>query len=246
MESPLETIVALQRALTELATLDKQLSGIPDWMEELHGRHSARKAEIEQIEATLLEVRTQRRTAEGQVNDLQEKIKTYQEQISRVRNQREYGALLQEIDTAKEQTRGFEEQALEALEAQDENQKRLDEEREAFSELDTQYKEALAKWEQEKPQLAERAEQLRSNVADLEPKIAPGTLNLFHRILQKHNGQALAPVGKSARATKGPQNWHCGGCNYRVRPQAVVEITDQGRIVLCDNCQRILFFDGDD
>ena len=42
----LRTIVRLQAALDALRRAEKQLSGVPEWMEELHGQHSARLAEI--------------------------------------------------------------------------------------------------------------------------------------------------------------------------------------------------------
>ncbi len=240
MENPLQTVVELQTALSELNALEKQLSGIPDWMSELHGRHSARRKEIEAIEAELEEAGAERRAAEAQIADQQEKLKTYQEQIGRVRNQREYGALLQEIDTSKSEIQSSEEQALDALERQEENQSKLELEQEAFRELDSEYTSALEKWEAEKPALASEAEQLRKHIAAIEERIPPGILTTFRRVLAKHQGEALATVLEVSRVGKGPQMWHCSACHYRVRPQAVVEIANHGSIVLCDSCKRIL------
>jgi predicted nucleic acid-binding Zn-ribbon protein len=240
MENHLRTVVDLQEALSELDALESQLSGIPDWMSELHSRHSARRTEIEAIEAELEKAGAERRTAEALIEDHQEKLKTYQEQISRVRNQREYGALLQEIDTSKSEIQSCEEQALNALEKQEENQTKLEREKEAFRELDSQYSSALEKWEAEKPTLAAEAEQLKKHIAEVEQRIPQGILATFRRVLAKHEGEALAAVLEVARVGKGPQMWHCSACHYRVRPQAVVEIVNHGNIVLCDSCKRIL------
>jgi predicted nucleic acid-binding Zn-ribbon protein len=76
MENHLHTVVELQEALSELDALEKQLSGIPDWMSELHGRHSARRTEIEAIEVELEEASAERRAAEALIEDHQEKLKT--------------------------------------------------------------------------------------------------------------------------------------------------------------------------
>ncbi len=40
------------------------------------------------------------------------------------------------------------------------------------------------------------------------------------------------------------ESWSCGACNYRVRPQVVVEIRTQGSLIECDSCKRILFVEG--
>jgi predicted nucleic acid-binding Zn-ribbon protein len=241
MESDLSTVVKLQEGIDELRAHRQQLDGIPDWMRDLHEKYSERKAEIEALDSILEEALSEQRAAEAEASDLQEKLKTYQEQISLVRNQREYGALLQEIDTAKEQIRAAEEKGLEALERQEETQNKLDEERQSFAALDEQYNTELAKWEEQKPGIAKRAAELEQEIAAIEEALAPNVLGFFKRILDRHQGHALAPVQKLQRLGKGPHVWHCGVCNYRVRPQSVVEIANNGSLVTCDSCKRILY-----
>lgn len=241
MERPLDSVLDLQKALNELQEAQDRLHGIPDWMRELHEQHSARKQEIEALEASVEEAASERRLAEGETEAAQEKLKTYQEQISSVRNQREYGALLQEMDTIKGTIKSLEEQALTALERQEEAQGALDELREGFRELDDRYKAELEKWEAEKPGVAEQVEALEGRISVLRERIPPSSLSLFERVLERHGGKALAEVRPVERVGRGQQIWSCGVCNYRVRPQAVVEITNSGSIVFCDSCKRILF-----
>jgi len=243
MESPLGTVIELQEALSELASRESLLDGIPDWMQELHDEHSIHQAEITAIQTDLDAAEAAQRAAEVEIADHQEKLKTFQEQISRVRNQREYGALLHEIDLVKSVIQQSEERALQSLEEHEESQGRLDSQREAFSDLEERYAEAMRKWEGQKPEIATEAEVLRARVADLEARMTPGVLALFQRIFERHDGQALAPIRKVARVGKGQQMRHCGVCHYRVRPQAVVEIAEQENILFCDSCKRILILD---
>jgi len=238
----IETVVDLQQAHDALKAEEALLHGIPDWMRELHEEYSTRRAEIEAIEALIEEAATERRTAEAGVGDCQEKLKTYQEQIGRVRNQREYSALLQEIDLIKEQIQQYEDLGIQAMERQEGDQARLDEEREAFSDLETRYNQELEKWEGQKPDVAERAEQLRGRIEVLEEQIPPGILRQYQLIRERFDGVALAEVRELQRVGKGPQMWHCGACNYRVLPQSLVEIRNKGSVVLCDSCKRILYY----
>ncbi len=244
MDRPLETVVELQQALDQRKETEERLHGIPEWMRDLHEEHSGKKAEIEGLAEAAESAAAERRGAEAGVQECQVKLQTYQEQISRVRNQREYGALLQEIDTIKSQIKAFEEEALGAMERQEESLKALEERKEGFGELDRRYTSDLQKWEAEKPQVKLQLEALEGRIEVLRERLDPPYLDLFDRIFERYDGQALAPVQAVARRGRGPQMWHCGVCNYRVRPQAVVEITNNKNIVTCDSCKRILFMAG--
>ncbi len=244
MAEQLSTIVELQHALNELRAAEALLDGIPDWMQELHDEHSERQATIDALAAEVEDAAQANRTAEAEISDLREKVKHFQEQIGMVRNQREYGALLQEIDGAKQQISAFEEQAITALETQEEATGRLEEEQESFKDLDERYSVELVKWEAQKPDVAQKAEVLRSRIDVLKERVPQQMLAYFERVMAHRDGQALAAIQEVVRG-KGPKIWHCGACNYRVRPQSVVSIQTQGTIEMCDSCKRILYIEED-
>jgi predicted nucleic acid-binding Zn-ribbon protein len=160
-----------------------------------------------------------------------------------VRNQREYGALLQEIDVAKDQIKGLEELALGAMERQEEAESKLAEERQSFEELDTRYAVELEKWEGQKPQVAAEAERLRGRVEVLRERLPRSIQGQYERIADRYGGEALALIVKIDRGGRGANMWHCGACNYRVRPQAIVQIQNHGTLEFCDTCKRILYLD---
>jgi predicted nucleic acid-binding Zn-ribbon protein len=242
----IEMVVDLQQAYDELKAAEELLHGIPDWMRELHDEYSARRREMQAIETAIEAAAGERRGAEAGVADAQEKLRHFQEQIGRVRNQREYSALLQEIDLIKQQIQAQEELGIEALERQDAEQGRLDEERQAFAELEARYNQELEKWESQKPEVAAAAEKLRGRIEALEGRLPKGILRQYALIRERFDGAALARVRELQRVGKGPQMWHCSGCNYRVLPQSLVEIRNRGSVVLCDSCKRILYYVEDD
>jgi predicted nucleic acid-binding Zn-ribbon protein len=243
MNPHLETIVELQGAISQLKEAEQRLHGIPDWMRDLHDEHGTRKAEIDALEQSAEEAARERRTAEAATQDAQEKLKKYQQQINRVSTQREYGALLQEIDTVKSQISSHEEQALSALDRHDKTNKELEEKRESFHELDERYTAELARWEAEKPDISRRVAELKAQIADLRGRVPRGVVAQFDRILLRNPGGALAAVRPIERPGRGQREWHCSACNYRVRPQVVVEIRNTGNLVQCDSCKRILYLE---
>lgn len=237
----LDTIVSLEQTLDRLHDARERLEGVPDWMRELHEEHSARKAEIEALEKAVEDARLERRTAESEIAEHQEKLKKYQQQINEVQNQREYGALLQEIDTVKTEIQTAEERGFAAMEAREEAEAALEKAREDFQELDARYAQELEKWEAEKPAVREEAQALEQEVRGLRKELPRPYLSLFERLRDRYQGQALAAVKTANRAGKGPTVYHCSACNYRVRPQAVVEIQKGQTLVQCDACKRILY-----
>jgi len=245
MSGHLEPIVNLHHTITELDVALERLHGIPDWMRELHEEHSGRKQKIDDIESAIEAARQQRRQAEVQVEEAREKQKRYQKQINEVSTQREYGALLQEIDTVKQQVNEGEESALAAMEQIDRLGQELETERENFRELDERYAAEQRKWEAEKPAVAQEVAELEARVAALREGLPRNVLSHFDRISERLDGTPLAAIQRVQRPGRGPVEWHCGACNYRVRPQVVVEVRNSGDLVQCESCKRILYVEED-
>lgn len=236
--SELDSIVSLQKTLSELSTARRHLDGVPNWMTELHAEHSSRKSEIEAEEASAAEAEKNRRDAEAAVADSQEKLKHFQAQVSQVTTQREYGALLKEIDTVKEKIKQAEEQALSALTANEEAQQKLEQLEADFQDLDQRYSSELSKWEGEKPAVESRAKELEEEAERLRAAISRPMLSLFKRLYDRTDGDALAEVHDMANA-KGTTMWHCSSCSFNVRPMIAMEVRS-GKILHCDSCKRIL------
>jgi predicted nucleic acid-binding Zn-ribbon protein len=243
MNQNLQNILELQTTLTQLREAEQRLHGIPDWMRELHSEHTTRKAEIETTEAAAAEAARQRRQAEGAVQDAQEKLKKYQQQINKVSTQREYGALLQEIDTVKGQITAGESQALSALESSENAEKELETLRESFRDIEERYKAEMERWEREKPEVARQVESLRNHVGEIRQRLPRNIIAQFERVLERYPANAVAPVRLFERPGRTQREWHCLACNYRVRPQTVVEIRNGSSLVQCDSCKRILFYE---
>ncbi|MGH9379891.1 MAG: zinc ribbon domain-containing protein [Thermoanaerobaculia bacterium] len=249
MSGTLATVVRLHQATNLLRETEARLADVPEWMRELHAEHEERKGEIDALEAETEEAGRLHRAAQAQAADGEVLLKRYQEQIGAVRTQREYSALLQEIDTAKELIRQAEAAAAGATERESEATRRLEEARAAFTDLASRYDEALAKWEEEKPTAQAEAERLQGEIETLRERVTPQVLGVYDRIGERYGETPLATVRRVERP-RGASIYSCSACNYRVRPQAVVtlqrltaEQPQGGELVLCDGCRRILYFD---
>ncbi len=242
MSGHLDAIVSLHTTMNEYAACDRRLNTIPEWMRELHEEHSGRKAEIDAVEAEGAAAEQVRRESEAALADAEEQQKRYQEQLGKVSTQREYGALLKEIDTTKQLIAKNEQAAIEAAEQKDQADAKLGELREAFRDLDERYSVELEKWESEKPAVADEAKHLTARIEELRAAVPRNDLVLFDRLVERSGGAALARI-QTIKAAKGNAMWHCEACSYNVRPQVVVEIRDRGSLNQCDSCKRILYWE---
>jgi hypothetical protein len=241
MSGHLDAIVQLHLVLTDLQAARERLHGIPDWMRELHDEYETAQAAIRELEEALVNARSERLAAETQVEEAKEKLKRYQQQINEVSTQREYGALLHEIDTVKQQVSEGEDLALAAMERADAVQGELESTRESSADLDERYQRELKKWEAEKPAVAEEVAELERRSEAVRAELPPGLVRQFDRIAERLDGPPLAAIRRVERPGRGPNEWHCGQCNYRVRPQVVVQIRNSGSMVQCESCKRILY-----
>ncbi len=242
MERVLDMIVDLQQASLELAHSRALLEGVPESMQELHDQYESQRGEIERLEQECQQAELDRRAAEAEAASGKESIDRYQEQIARVTTQREYGALLSEIDTVRARMREADDEALQAIERQEEASAELDGIRGAFETLNEQYQEQLAVWEEQKPEMRKRVEALEGRIEVYRERLPPAALLQYERLFERHDGAPLAVIGVVEGA--GAPIRHCSFCNYRIRPQVVVQIQTQGALVPCDSCQRILYLDG--
>jgi len=63
------------------------------------------------------------------------------------------------------------------------------------------------------------------------PKIPSDQVTLYLKIYKRNSGIALSPVSEE----------FCSLCHMRIRPQVINELKGKEKIILCENCGRILY-----
>jgi predicted nucleic acid-binding Zn-ribbon protein len=240
MPRELDSLVQLQLALKEADTARRQLEDLPDSMRETHDQHRTATETMRRLEEQIEADERERRSAESAASDANVKLGQYQEQLNRVTTQREYSALLKEIDAVKVKVGGHEEEALVVIERIEGARRELERLRGDYTGLDQRWREMLEQWEQQRPQVAARLEAVERDIDRLRKQIPGHLLRQFELLYQRLAGDALSTVSRIQAAARAPVVWHCSVCNYRVRPQVIVEIKATGALVQCERCHRFL------
>ena len=231
VEEKLSALLNLQKAeskLDEIRILKGELPmEVADLEDEIQGLH-ARETRIEEEINGINEFIEQKKKS---IAESQELIKKYEKQANNVKNSREFEAINKELETQTLDLKLAERHIKDANEEISEKARILDAAKKniANKEANLKVKKAeldkiIAETDKEEKEFKALADKARS-AAD------PRLLASFDRIRNNfRNGLAVVTVVRDA----------CGGCFNSIPPQRQSEIRQHKKIIVCENCGRIL------
>ena len=173
-----------------------------------------------------------RRNLESDVSAKKALIDKYRRQLNDVKTNKEYTSLLKEIEDVESEIGELEENIIsEMLSADDLEAAIKTAEIKAETAKDKLLKEKVELQKKNEEHESEK-KQLRSERETLIPTIPSDQMRLYSNIFRKCPGTALSPVTDD----------FCSMCQIRIRPQVLNELIAQKEIILCENCERILYW----
>jgi uncharacterized protein len=227
-----DLIIELQRIDAEIRDASLVLEGIPRLVQDVDKRIQATTKLVADAKDKMAQNQKKRRDLENDVKDLKGQIGKYKRQLNEVKTNKEYTALLHEIEETQHKVDALEEGIIAEMLAADD----VEEEIKAALHRQGAEEEVLKK---EKVVLDEKLKETEARFAALSrdreallPRIPREQLRLYEAISLKKGGTALSPVTGD----------FCAMCHMRVRPQMLNEIRDKTKVILCEACGRILYW----
>ena len=197
-----------------------------DW-EALHEQSLQRRKEADSLDLDLKE--------------REEKVKSLRAALNTAKTNKEYAAILTQLNTMKADNAKLEEDALKALQEvdtikvdADEIQAKIDAEEQLHEELVASNKEEIRK-------LSAMMEELTIQRKEAAAEVPRSELALFERISRKVDGDAMAPV--EIHGKKPPHDYVCGGCFMSLNAEHTNALRTRDEIRTCDSCGRILYLE---
>ena len=231
MTGEIAALVELQDLCRFRARRRKDRDSLPPELAEVDREHREKVTAIESLGKVIAEAEKARRRAEARFSEVQEKLKKYQAQLMGVRNSREYGAVLNEIDVVKKQGQELEDEVVELMEKIETSQKDLAAREAALPGETEEHEAALSGWRETQRGIDAELSQTEARIAELEKALPKKRLEEFYRLFERKRGEAVVP------ATGGS----CSACHVRLRPALYQVVRMSGEVVTCDSCKRILF-----
>lgn len=232
MDIEFEKLTQLQRLDSEIKQITLFLENIPGLIAETDKKIERSSQVAASAQGKMTHSQKKRRELEAEVKDIKDHIAKYKRQLNEVKTNKEYTALLKEIEESQSKVDRLEEEVIAEMLLADDIQKEIKEANQKFAKAKEKFsreKEAIL---QKKKETEEKAEKLNQDKQALLPQIPPEQVSLYLNIYRKKGGVALSPV-------KGD---FCAMCHMRIRPQVLNELRDTRKLILCENCGRILFW----
>jgi hypothetical protein len=231
VEEKLASLLALQKIESKLdeykilkGELPMEVSDLEDEIQGLHARQTRVEEEINGIQ----EFMNQKKQI---IKDSDALVKKYEKQSENVKNSREFEAINKEIEMQQLEVKLAEKHIKDANEEVGEKVVLLERAKKNIAAKDGVLKnkkdeldKIIGTTEKEEKHFSKLADEARE-------KVEPRLLNSYDRIRKNYrNGLAVVPVLRDA----------CGGCFYAIPPQRQSEIRQHKKIIVCENCGRIL------
>ena len=227
----IQRLIELQQVDRDIQRLQDEVAALPRRVAEIEAKLANTKGQVERAKATIKADENNRRKLEGEIQSLQQKISKYRDQSLDVKTNDQYKALMHEVGFAEQEIRIIEDKILEGMLDVEDNEKRL---KAAEAELKVE----TAEIEKEKSEARRRTAEDEAQLADLTAQrdqlrgaVAGDLLRHYDRVL-KLRRTALA----EARDHK------CSACQVMLRPQVYNDVRTNEQIIICDSCQRILYY----
>jgi uncharacterized protein len=231
MEEELEILLKLQELDIEISGLRSEHDAIPVRIGELEQNYEQLKQELEKQESAHKAAKLTSRDAESKIALLDSSATKFKQHLTTVKTNREYSALLTEIEAVKREKDELEDRVLKKMDETEKTAVQIEENRARLAESGK----ACGK---DREELAKRMKELEGEMAvrvqkrsNLTIRISQPLLSLYERIMRSRIRLAVVPL----------HNGSCGGCYAMIPLQKVADIRKADRIHTCDNCGRILY-----
>jgi predicted nucleic acid-binding Zn-ribbon protein len=227
----IDKLLELQIADKEIRKLQEEVAALPKRVAVIEQKLAGTKAHLEKVRLAVKGDEANRKKFEANIKDLQGKISKYRDQSLDVKTNEQYKALLHEIQFAEQEVRLNEDRILEVMVNVDAREKEV---KAAEAEL----KAETAEIEKEKEEARKIAAEDQKKLAEWNGKrdalrqgISEDILRQYERVA-KFRGSGLAEV----------RDQKCMGCQVMLRPQTYNEVRNGEKVMVCESCQRIYYF----
>ncbi len=230
MKDDLRILVEMQALDTEIGKREILKQLLPAELKSL--LESVRNTE-DDLTAAKDRLNENRKTQKLKDVDIQTNIKTmgkYEDQLLAIKNNKEYKALNSEINHLKEKNTAIDDEILELMEIENKLKEEL-------AEAEEEVNKAKAELAKNEDRLKKRINELDSEIEERKNERSVLAQDLPRTLVRRYVSLIKA---KDRKAVVFMENNACGGCGFQLRPQLVIEIERENKIISCESCGRII------
>ncbi|MSO56610.1 MAG: hypothetical protein EXQ55_06780 [Acidobacteria bacterium] len=232
MNPDLDRLIRLQQLETTADEARRKIADHPLRMQQLDARLQSARDSVAGAKALLTEAQEKRRVDEKEVAAVQARLAKYKDQLLELKANREYQAMLHEIEAAQNDIRAREDRILDIMMESDELNASIKKSEAELKAAEKDVASERAALDAEMAGLQAEIDKTSAARTTLVAQIDRGVLGIFETTAKGRKGVAVAEA----------RNGLCTICHVRLRPQVFNEVRKNESIIQCDSCRRILYF----
>jgi len=232
MNADLEKLVRLHHAEGRVRQLESEIADLPRLRGALDERLAQERQRLDAARTALEESQKTRRQLESEVQDLETKRSRYKGQLMDVKTNKEYTAMLHEIESVEREISGREDRILEEMERAESLAGDVKREEAAFKEVESAARSEKAQIDATEKKLSGQLEEATAEREGVAGSIPEQPLHLYQRV-----------AGLRGTAVAEARDGMCQTCHVKLRVQMWVEIRHGETFFQCPSCQRILYYE---
>ena len=233
MNIDLQYLIELQQSSNVISKLEDELKQIPCLFGNFETRIEIRSSAVTEATDHLSKKRSARLASEKELDESQRLLSRFKGQLMEVKTNKEYQAMQKELARAEKDVQVFENSILEFMLEADELLETLTQTKSELSFEQTIVAKERKILKEQQLSLEDKLSSLTRRNLKIQGKMPSETLKLFKSIASSRQGIAVVEAS----------NGHCNSCHVRLRPQVFNELRLNEKIIRCDSCQRVLYFD---
>lgn len=227
----LDALAKLQKIDSALDRIRMIRGGLPEEVRDLEDELEGLKVRLERIQGEVDKMQREISVRYDVIRENQDMKQKYEKQLMNVKNSREFDAVNKEIELADLEVLTAERKIKQFRIQEEQVQNKLDEVRLTYNERKNDLDEKNKELEVLVEETRMEEDKLLAESKAFSTNIDARLLKAYTRIRENtRNGLAVVTMDRGA----------CGGCFAIIPPQRQFEIRELKKIIICENCGRIL------
>jgi predicted nucleic acid-binding Zn-ribbon protein len=234
LDEKLRVLLKIQSIDVRFDEIKREKEGAPKELEQLKQDLYLLKQSMEQDLPALEELKKERINVERELEEVEAKFKRSKLRLDEVKSNKEYQAVLKELEEIKELTHEKEELVIQWMEEIEIQEKECTSNTIRWQESQKEYIKKEKQFTERMKELDKEVHSLKESKARLSQEFDGDLLSRYNRLRMHLKGRVVVPARDAV----------CQGCHLGIPPQQYNKVMKGDSTQICPHCSRIIYWEG--
>jgi predicted nucleic acid-binding Zn-ribbon protein len=236
LKDQIRLLIQLQHCDDKIRVITLKKEEAPSRVQRLENELGLVEVRLKEEQEKLDQMKKDRRKIDQEIQDLESKIEKSATKLSNIKSNKEYGAVLKEIEDLKNTKFQIEDKAIQAME-------QVEAMENGYLELKNSHPEWKKKFQHDKRTIEREISEMDRELEGLQEKRSGLVRGIDQDLLRKY---LFLRDRKGGQAVSGVVGGVCQSCHLGIPPQQFNEVIRGNELLACPHCHRIIYWGEDE